>query len=44
MDKTITFIGCGNIASAMIRGIVKGNVVPAGNITASDKAWRNWPQ
>ncbi|WP_105617236.1 pyrroline-5-carboxylate reductase [Vallitalea okinawensis] len=34
--RTIGFIGCGNMAKAMIGGIVKGNIVPANQIIASD--------
>lgn len=37
MDKNIGFIGCGNMAEAMIGSIVKANLVPAGNITATKR-------
>lgn len=37
MDKKLSFIGCGNIASAMIKGIVKSNILPPSSIIASDK-------
>jgi pyrroline-5-carboxylate reductase len=36
MDKVIGFIGCGNMAQAMIGGITKANIVPESNIIASD--------
>lgn len=36
MEKTIGFIGCGNMAQAMIGGITKVNLVPESNIMASD--------
>lgn len=35
LDKTIGFIGAGNMAEALIRGLVHGGVVPAGHIVAS---------
>ena len=35
MDKMIGFIGCGNMAQAMINGILKAQLVPAENILAS---------
>jgi pyrroline-5-carboxylate reductase len=35
MNKTIGFIGCGNMAKAMIGGIVKANIVSPSNIMAS---------
>lgn len=35
MDKTIGFIGCGNMAQAMINGIIKANLVPSKDIIAS---------
>lgn len=35
-DHTIAFIGAGNMAGALIRGLVKTETVPATNITASD--------
>ena len=34
-SQTIGFIGAGNMAEAMIRGLVRGGHVPAGRITAS---------
>ncbi len=37
MDKKITFIGCGNIATAMIKGIVRSGKFTADDIMASDK-------
>lgn len=36
MRKTIGFIGCGNMARAMIGGIVKSNLVPIENVIASN--------
>lgn len=36
MEKTIGFIGCGNMGSAMIKGIIKSNLVESKNIIASD--------
>lgn len=36
MNHKLAFIGCGNIASAMIRGIVTGKIIEAGKVTASD--------
>lgn len=36
MDKILGFIGCGNMASAIIGGIVKGGIAKAENIIASD--------
>ncbi|MBU3144469.1 pyrroline-5-carboxylate reductase [Clostridium sp. CF012] len=36
MNKTIGFIGCGNMAQAMIGGIVKSNLVPSEKIIASN--------
>lgn len=38
MDIKIGFIGCGNMAGAMIGGILKKKLVPAGNIMASAKS------
>ncbi|WP_409295245.1 pyrroline-5-carboxylate reductase [Peribacillus sp. SCS-26] len=35
MDKTIGFIGCGKMAQAMIAGMIKKGVIPAGSIIAS---------
>ncbi|HSQ89442.1 pyrroline-5-carboxylate reductase [Romboutsia sp.] len=35
MNKTIGFIGCGNMAKAMIGGIVKSKLVSSNNINAS---------
>lgn len=37
MDKKIGFIGCGNMAQAMIGGIIKSNVVSKENIIASNR-------
>lgn len=36
MGKVIGFIGCGNMAQAMIGGITKAKLVPESNIMASD--------
>lgn len=36
MDKVIGFIGCGNMAQAMMGSIIKSNLVPKENIIASD--------
>lgn len=36
MNKEIGFIGCGNMASAMIGGIIKSNIFKASEIVASD--------
>ncbi|MBV7273642.1 pyrroline-5-carboxylate reductase [Clostridiaceae bacterium UIB06] len=36
MEKVIGFIGCGNMAQAMIGGITKAELVPESNIMASD--------
>ena len=38
MDKKIGFIGAGNMAQAMIGGIVKSELVPANNIMASNRS------
>jgi pyrroline-5-carboxylate reductase len=35
LDKTIVFLGAGNMAEALIRGLVHGDVVTPGNIVAS---------
>ncbi|HVV81701.1 MAG TPA: pyrroline-5-carboxylate reductase [Kofleriaceae bacterium] len=35
LDKTIAFLGAGNMAEALIRGLIHGNVVPAEKIFAS---------
>lgn len=37
MTRKIAFIGCGNIASAMIKGIVRSGVLKADHLMASDK-------
>lgn len=37
MNKKIAVIGAGNMGSAMIRGLVKTNFLPAKNITAADR-------
>ena len=34
----IGFIGCGNMATAMLGGILKNNLVPKENLMASDKS------
>lgn len=39
--KKIGFIGCGNIAKAMIAGIVEANYIPADQIYASNRSLRN---
>lgn len=36
MDKIIGFIGCGNMAQAMMGSIIKANLIPAQNIIASE--------
>ena len=36
MNKTIGFIGCGNMAQAMIGGIVKSNLVSSEKVIASN--------
>jgi pyrroline-5-carboxylate reductase len=36
MNNKIGFIGCGNMASAMIKGIIKSGLIKAENIIASD--------
>ncbi len=41
MRKKIGFIGCGNIAKAMIAGIVEANYIPADQIYASNRSLRN---
>lgn len=38
MDKKIGFIGCGNMGSAMIGGIVAAGLLPADHITASARS------
>jgi pyrroline-5-carboxylate reductase len=35
LEKTIGFVGAGNMAEAMIRGLIQGGVVPATSIIAS---------
>ena len=35
LDKTIGFVGAGNMAEALIRGLVQGRVVPPSSIVAS---------
>ncbi len=35
MDKTIGFIGCGNMAKAIIGGMIKSKLVSSNNIIAS---------
>lgn len=37
MDKIIGFIGAGNMAGAMIEGMINSNLIPPGNIIASSK-------
>ena len=37
MQKTIGFIGCGNMAQAMIKSLVKSGKIPAENIIASNR-------
>jgi pyrroline-5-carboxylate reductase len=41
MNKTIGFIGCGNMAQAMIGGIVKSNLVCNEKIMASNRSDKN---
>lgn len=41
MNKKIGFIGCGNMAQAMISGIVKSNIVPKENIMGSNSGDKN---
>ncbi|MBZ9637297.1 pyrroline-5-carboxylate reductase [Clostridium sp. FP1] len=41
MDKTIGFIGCGNMAQAMIGGIVKSNLVPSKKVIGSNPSDRS---
>ena len=41
MNKTIGFIGCGNMARAMISGIVKSNLVSSEKIIASNPSDKN---
>ena len=41
MNKKIGFIGCGNMARAMISGIVKSNLVSSENIIASNPSDKN---
>lgn len=36
MEKTIGFIGCGNMAQAMMGSIIKSEIVPASSIIASE--------
>ena len=35
MNKKVGFIGCGNMAQAMIGGLIRSNVVPKEHIMAS---------
>ena len=41
MNKTIGFIGCGNMAQAMIGGIVKSNLVSSEKVIASNPSDKN---
>lgn len=41
MEKIIGFIGCGNMGSAMVKGLVKSNLVEAKNIIASDPSQKS---
>lgn len=41
MTKTVGFIGCGNIAWAMISGILQSNYLPSEQIYASNRSIRN---
>ena len=41
MDKKIGFIGCGNMATTMIRGIVKSGLITPDNIYASNPSMSN---
>src|SRR4030067_1767601 len=36
-EKTICFLGAGNLAEALIKGLIKSGVVPASQIIASDR-------
>ena len=36
IDRTVAFIGAGNMATALIRGLVRTNTLPAARIIASD--------
>ncbi len=36
LEKKIGFVGAGNLAEALIKGILKGGLVPPGNVFASD--------
>lgn len=36
MNKKLGFIGCGNMAQAMIGGVVNSNIVPSENVIVSD--------
>lgn len=38
MDKTIAFIGAGNMAEAMVRGLVTSGAVSPANVTVSDSS------
>jgi len=35
MDTKVSIIGCGNIGLSLLQGILKGNILPAQNITAT---------
>lgn len=41
MNKTIGFIGCGNMGTAMIGGIIKANIVTSDKITVADLNEKN---
>lgn len=41
MNKTIGFIGCGNMAQAMIGGIIKSNLVSSEKVIASNPSDKN---
>ena len=34
LDHTIAFVGAGNMAGALIRGLIQTNTVPAGQVCA----------
>ena len=42
MNKNIGFIGCGNMGSAMISGIVKAEIVPSDRIYVCDHHENNF--
>ena len=36
MNKKISFLGCGNMAQAMINGVIRANLFEACNVMATD--------